>query len=255
MPLLECQGLAFAYSGQTVVSGLDFCLELGDYLCVVGENGSGKSTLVEGILGLRRPSSGRICFAAGLSRREIGFLPQASGSRRDFPANVLEVVLSGRLGHKRAAPFFGKGDRQAALAALAMTGMADRAYAYFGTLSGGQRQRVLLARALSIAPDGLKLLILDEPMNGLDPAAKNDLYVLIDQLNKSQGVTVMMVTHDVNTALHFANKVLLLGQKQLFFGPVDEFKQQVAARELLRDACASHCAVCGLGHLEQAWTQ
>ena len=251
MYLIECHNASFAYAGQTVVSGLDFCLDAGDYLCVIGENGSGKTTLLDGILGLKQPARGSISYGPELSRRNIGFLPQSRDLRRDFPANVLEIVLSGRLGHKGPAPFYTAADRRAAREALAMTGMADKTKSYFGALSGGQKQRVLLSRALSTAPDGLKLLILDEPMNGLDPAAKSDLYALIAELNATRQISVIMATHDVNTALHYANKVLMLSAEQVFFGSATEFQETVVGQELLRDACADHCVICGLGHLAQ----
>ncbi|MDR3136827.1 MAG: ABC transporter ATP-binding protein [Coriobacteriales bacterium] len=250
--LIESDNAAFAYAGRTVVKGLNFCLETGDYLCIVGENGSGKTTLVDGILGLKQPCAGAIRYRPDLRRSSIGFLPQSRDLDRDFPANVSEIVLSGRLGHKGLAPFYTRADRRAAAEALMMCGIKDQKKCFFGALSGGQKQRVLLARALATAPDGLKLLILDEPMNSLDPAAKSDLYALIAELNSCRQITVIMVTHDVNTALHYANKVLMLGSEQVFFGTSAEFLQTAGARELLRDACADNCAVCGLDHRPQA---
>lgn len=248
--LLTVNNASFAYEGKVAVSDLDFALEQGDYLCVVGENGSGKSTLINGILGLKQPEDGDITYSERLKKTHIGYLPQQSPDRGSFPASVREVVLSGRTGLKGGSPFYSKRDRQAVREALALVDASDLEDAWFGGLSGGQRQRVLLARALSLAPDGLELLILDEPMNGLDPLVRVSLYELIHDLNAARGITIVMVTHDVNTAVHFASKVLLLDTKQLFFGTPDEFQESAEGRELMRDSCGSSCAVCGLSHFE-----
>lgn len=249
--LLSVENLGFSYEGKPAVEGLNFSLALGEYLCIVGENGSGKSTLVNGILGLKRPNTGRIIYSSELKRSDIGYLPQQSLAHTSFPASVLEVVLSGRLGQKGAQPFYSKKDRTFARAALALVGVQELDNQWFGSLSGGQRQRVLLARALSIAPDGLKLLILDEPMNGLDPQARSSLYELIAKLNTRQGIAVIMVTHDVNTAVHFANKILLLSTKQHFFGTTEAFAKHELGIEFMRDACGGHCAICGLSHFDE----
>jgi len=215
----------------------------------MGENGSGKSTLLNGILGLKQPQEGRILYCKDLQKTQIGYLPQQRLIHGNFPASVLEVVLSGRLGHKGPTPFYSKHDKCLACEALALVGAEDLEQEWFGGLSGGQCQRVLIARALTTAPDGLKLLILDEPMNGLDPHARTVLYELIHQLNSERDITVIMVTHDVNTAMHFANRLLLLATHQIFFGTPDEFEGTELGREFMRDACGGHCAVCGISHL------
>ena len=253
-PLLTIRDASYSYDGKVAVESLDFALEVGDYLCVVGENGSGKSTLVNGILGLKQPHSGSIEYSGTLKQSNIGYLPQQNFSRGNFPALVLEVVLSGRIGLKGAVPFYTKHDRTLAREALAQVGASNLEHTWFGGLSGGQRQRVLLARALSTAPDGLELLILDEPMNGLDPHARVDLYELISKLNAEQGITVIMVTHDVNTAVHYANRILLLETGQLFFGSADEFEKSKIGSDLMRDACGGHCAICGISHLDDGHT-
>lgn len=241
---------SFAYDGKVVVNDLNFVVDRGDYLCIVGENGSGKSTLVNGILGLRQPENGSLSYNEQLKKTHIGYLPQQSPDRGSFPASVREVVLSGRTGLKGASPFYSKRDKQAVLEALTLVDAVELKDEWFGGLSGGQRQRVLLARALSLAPDGLELLILDEPMNGLDPLVRVSLYELISKLNATRNITIIMVTHDVNTAVHFASKVLLLDTKQLFFGTPEEFQSSEEGRELMRDSCGSRCAVCGLSHFE-----
>lgn len=252
--ILAVHNASFAYDGKTVVEDLDFSLNPGDYLCVVGENGSGKSTLIQGILGLNHPVRGQIVYSSQLKNSNVGYLPQQNLSQANFPASVLEVVLSGRLAFKGMSPFYSKHDKELAREALALVGSAELERSWFGGLSGGQRQRVLLARALSTAHDGLKLLILDEPMNGLDPHARTDLYTLIHELNEKQGITIIMVTHDVNTAVHYANRILLLDSRQEFFGTASEFQESELGRELMRDACGSHCAVCGFSHYEEGHT-
>ncbi|MCL2750031.1 MAG: metal ABC transporter ATP-binding protein [Coriobacteriia bacterium] len=246
--LLTLESASFTYGDKTAVEGLDFSLMPQDYLCVVGDNGSGKSTLLSGILRLKQPHTGRLSYNETLHRNQIGYLPQQHHVQGNFPASVLEVVLSGRLGHKGPAPFYTKHDRALAREALTLVGAGDLEQEWFGGLSGGQSQRVLIARALATAPDGLKLLILDEPMNGLDPHARTLLYELIRFLNTERGITVIMVTHDVNTAMHFCNRILLLATRQVFFGAPDEFESTELGREFIRDACGGNCAICGFSH-------
>jgi zinc transport system ATP-binding protein len=246
LPLITVANAAFSYNGTTVVADINFTLNSGGYLCVIGENGSGKSTLVKGLLGLKAPDAGQIVFANNLTRRQIGYLPQQNAISRDFPASVEEVVLSGRLGQGNVRLLTTKTDKRLAHAALEQLGVADLRRAVYGELSGGQQQRVLLARALSTASDTLKALILDEPMNGLDPTIKAELYSLIDELNRTSGVAIIMVTHDLQSALAHASHILLLERKQLFFGSAHDFEHTSAGQELLRDACGGHCAHCGI---------
>ena len=202
MALITCRGLAFAYGAETVLSGVDFAVEAGDYLCIVGENGSGKSTLVKGLLGLKEPSAGSITLGDGLQRREIGYLPQQTALQRDFPASVFEVVLSGRLNSLGRRCFYSKADRAEAERELERMGMAEFKNRCYQDLSGGQQQRVLLARAL------LKLI------------------------NLCDGVTVVMVSHDVSAALRYATRILHLGHEQLFFGGVADYEKSGALRRL-----------------------
>ncbi|MDR3053299.1 MAG: metal ABC transporter ATP-binding protein [Coriobacteriales bacterium] len=246
MALITCKKAAFCYEGTCVVSGLDFCVGFGDYLCVVGENGSGKSTLIKGILGLKHPSDGRIDFGEGLTRQDIGYLPQQNSIQKSFPASVQEVVLLGRLAKHGLRPFYTRRDRQAASQVMEQLGISGLARAGFGELSGGQQQRVLLARALCAAPDGLKVLILDEPMNGLDPVIKQELYQLIQHINTQQNIAIIMVTHDVQNAVRYASHLLLLDRRQEFYGTAHAFQHSTLGQDLLRDSCGNHCAVCGL---------
>jgi zinc transport system ATP-binding protein len=249
-PLITCEGLAFGYDGVPAVRDVTLTIGAGDYLCVVGGNGSGKSTLIKGLLGLLRPLAGSTRLADGLRPIDIGYLPQQNSIQRNFPANVWEVVLSGRLSRLGLSPVYTRRDREAARAALELLAIAELAKYGFGELSGGQQQRALLARALCAAPDGLRILILDEPMNGLDPHAKQELYTTIAEMNRQQGIAMVMVTHDVQTALEYATHILVLEGHQQFFGTAHEFQHTGLGLELMRDSCGGGCAVCGLARGE-----
>ena len=216
---IVCKDATLGYENITVASGIDFTVSEGDYLCILGENGSGKSTLIKTILGLKPVESGSIEWV-GLSPKEIGYLPQQTVVQRDFPASVTEIVLSGCLSKTGMRPFYGRHLHQLAkenMERLGISGLSKRCYR---ELSGGQQQRVLLARALCATS---RVLLLDEPVTGLDPKAQNDLYELIAELNKS-GITIIMVSHDVNAAVRYASHVLHMGhQKQLFFGSKEDY--------------------------------
>ena len=227
MPQLSCQNLALAYEGKTVLSGLSFSVNAGDYLCIVGENGSGKSTLIKTILRLRAPASGQIVTGDGLAPDEIGYLPQQTVVQKDFPASVREVVRSGCLNRCGLRPFYTKAEKRTAednMAKLGITGLADRCYR---ELSGGQQQRALLARALCAAR---KILLLDEPAAGLDPKVTAELYDLIGELN-NDGTTIIIISHDINASVRYASHILHIGsQSALFFGTVPEYLDSEAGR-------------------------
>ncbi len=229
MALIKCENLSFAYSGDTVLEGVSFSVNAGDYLCIVGENGSGKSTLMRGLLGLKEPSSGTITFGDGLKQNEIGYLPQQTDMQRDFPASVFEVVLSGRLNSLGRRCFYSKADRAEAERNLERMGMLEYKKRCYQELSGGQQQRVLLARALCATS---KLLLLDEPVAGLDPVAMGEMYNLLKLINLCDGVTVVMVSHDVNAALRYATHILQLGHRQLYFGSAHDYARSEAAKIL-----------------------
>ena len=229
MALITCENLSFAYSGDTVLSGVNFSVNAGDYLCIVGENGSGKSTLMRGLLGLKEPASGSISFGDGLKQSEIGYLPQQTDMQRDFPASVFEVVLSGRLNALGRRFFYSKADQAEAERNLERMGMLEFKKRCYQELSGGQQQRVLLARALCATS---KLLLLDEPVAGLDPVAMGEMYNLLKLINLCDGVTVVMVSHDVSAALRYATHILQLGHKQLYFGSVHDYVHSEAAKIL-----------------------
>lgn len=230
MAQLCCKNVGFAYGGETVLSGVNFSVNAGDYLCIVGENGSGKSTLMKGILGLKEPSEGQIVFGDGLKANEIGYLPQQTGIQRDFPASVGEVVLSGRISGMGHRLFYSRADREAASENLERMGIEELKDRCYMELSGGQQQRVLLARAMCATK---KLLLLDEPVTGLDPNAANEMYNLIKLINLCDKISVIMVTHDVHEAVRYATHILHLGHGQLFFGSVEEYRKSDHVRRLL----------------------
>ena len=230
MALLTCSDVTFSYEGIPVLTDVNFALEAGSYLCIVGENGSGKSTLVKGLLHLKNPSTGSITTGDGLHPSEIGYLPQQTQLQRDFPASVAEVVRSGCINQMHGRPFYSRADRARAQENMERMGIEDLAHHSYQALSGGQQQRVLLARALCATR---KLLLLDEPVTGLDPVATGELYNLIKLVNLCNDITVIMVTHDIDAALRYATHVLHLGHQQLFFGTAAEYKQSDAARRFL----------------------
>ena len=221
MALLSCEDLTLGYEGKQVVEHLSCSVEAGEYLCILGENGSGKSTLMKAILGLISPMKGKVRTGEGLRQSEIGYLPQQTVVQRDFPASVQEIVLSGCQGRCGLRPFYNREEKRLAaenMARMGLTGMEKRCYR---ELSGGQQQRVLLARALCATK---KLLLLDEPVAGLDPKVTAEMYSLIEQLNREDGITVIMISHDIQAALRYADRILYVGA-QPFFGTRAEFLQ------------------------------
>jgi len=220
MPLITCQNASFAYEGNTAVSGLQFEVQSGDYLCVVGENGSGKSTLIKGLLRLKTPQSGSVVMGEGLLANEIGYLPQQTAAQKDFPASAYEVVLSGRLGARGIRPFYSHEDKALAEENIRLLGIEALRNNCYRELSGGQQQRVLLARALCATK---KLLLLDEPVAGLDPVVTQELYRLIEKINRDTGITIIMVSHDIQSAVKYAKHILHLQNSQVFFGRTEDY--------------------------------
>ena len=229
MALMTCRDLSLGYDGDVLVKDLSFEVNAGDYLCIVGENGAGKSTLMRTLLGLQPPLSGTITFGEGLRRQDLGWLPQQTPVQRDFPAAVGEIVLSGCQARKGFHPFYTREDKARAQDAMVRMDIADLASRCYRELSGGQQQRVLLARALCAAD---KLLLLDEPVAGLDPMATQELYNLIGELNRA-GMTILMISHDMNAALRYASHILHVGGAS-FFGTKDDYLKAGGARRYLR---------------------
>ena len=216
---LQCENLSLGYEGRPVTQGVTFSVSQGDYLCIVGENGAGKSTLIKALLGLNPPLSGRISFPGDMKSTEIGYLPQHTPVQKDFPASVKEIVLSGYVGRMGLRPFFTKAEKEGAARQMQRLGITDLAKRCYRELSGGQKQRVLLARALCATE---KMLLLDEPVAGLDPLVTKDMYALIEELNR-QGVTILMVSHDIAAAVKYATHVLHLSSTPRFFGTKDDY--------------------------------
>lgn len=227
MAQLTCKNLTLGYDGKVIVENLNFSINQGDYLCIVGENGSGKSTLMKTILGLQPPISGKIQTGDGLSRSQIGYLPQQTEVQRDFPASVREIVLSGCQARSGMRPFYSKEEKALALKNMEKMGVTQFAKRCYRELSGGQQQRVLLARALCATQ---KLLLLDEPVSGLDPKVTAEMYNLIAELNGKDNITIIMISHDISAAIKYASHILHI-DKTIFFGTKREYLQSDAGKE------------------------
>lgn len=217
MSQIVCKNLIVGYEGQVVRDNINFKVDKGDYLCIVGENGSGKSTLMKTLLSLKKPISGDIIFGDGLKSNEIGYLPQQSTIKKDFPATNFEIVLSGNLNHSKV--FYGKQDKERALEAMRRLNIEDFKDKCFRELSGGQQQRVMLARALCATE---KVLLLDEPVSGLDPKVTQEMYELVKDLNERDKITIIMISHDLIDALKYATHILHIG-REIFFGTKEEY--------------------------------
>ncbi len=229
MAQLICRDLTFGYDRRPVLSGVSFSVSAGDYLCIVGENGSGKTTLMKTILGLQKPLNGSIVFGDGLRRNEVGYLPQQTNMQKDFPATVKEIVRSGCQGRTGLRPFYNKREKAAAQDNMERMGLLPFAKRAYRQLSGGQQQRVLLARALCATR---KILVLDEPVAGLDPHVTAEMYALIRELNRKDGITIIMISHDLAAAVQEASHILHVGQR-LFFGTTEEYLKSDAAKRFI----------------------
>ncbi len=218
--LIKCENVSFSYDSLSVIRDLSFSVSSGDYLCIVGENGSGKSTLTKGILGLKSPTKGKIVKSPELRSDDVGYLPQQTPAQKDFPASVFEVVISGRLNSRGLRPFYSKKDKMMAHDNIRRLGIENLMYRSYRDLSGGQQQRVLLARALCA---GKKLLILDEPVTGLDPIVTEEMYRLILELNRKEGISIIMVSHDITSAAKYADHILHLNFEKSFFGTTEDY--------------------------------
>ena len=224
MSLIEVKNLTLKTETSTLFTGLNFKVNRGDYLVIVGENGSGKTTLMNTILGLRKNYNGEIIFGDGITKKDIGFLPQITLLKNDFPASCEEIVLSGFVSKMKSA-FYTKENKEECMERLDIINLKNRSY---NELSGGQRQRVLLARALCATKD---ILFLDEPVTGLDPLVTQDLYKMIEKLNK-EGITIVMISHDIKEVFKYATHILHIG-KELFYGTKDEYLKVYNSERIL----------------------
>lgn len=223
MSLIELKNLTLGYDKHIVLKNINMNIEENDFICIVGPNGSGKSTLVKGILGLIKPIKGKVTYN-GLKQNFIGYMPQETKVDSNFPASVMEIVLSGTLNTLGLKSFYSKKQKEDALNNLEILGIEKLRNRSFCDLSGGQRQKVLLARSLCATS---KLLILDEPSNNLDSKSKKELYETIVDLNKNHNITIIMITHDLDHDNLIGNKILSLREDDIFFGSVSEFVRRV----------------------------
>lgn len=220
MPQIVCRDLTLGYDKKIISSNISFSVNSGDYLCIVGDNGSGKTTLMKALLGLVSPIDGTIERSAAANGGGIGYLPQMSELQLDFPASVEEVVLSGCIGRMGFLPIYGKREKSRVLSNMKKLGIDGLQKRPYKELSGGQQQRVLLARALCAAD---KMILLDEPVSGLDPSATAEMYRIIETLNRDDRMTVIMISHDIGSAVKYASHILHVGNTPLFFGTKEEY--------------------------------
>ena len=222
MEQITCKNLAIGYDGKVLLKDINFSVKSGDYLCIIGENGSGKSTLMKTLLNLQQPIYGKIMFGAGVKSKEIGYLPQQTVIQKDFPASVREIVLSGCQNCVGMRPFYNRSEKKRAsemMEKLQITNLENRCYR---ELSGGQQQRVLLARALCATK---KILLLDEPVSGLDPKVTEEMYRLIEKINGEDKITIIMISHDIKVAVNYASHILHIGE-EIFYGTRQEYERR-----------------------------
>lgn len=251
MNLISAKNITVNYGNFCAVKNVSLTINSGDYLCIVGANGSGKTTLVKTILGLISNYSGKI----EKNIISCGYLPQQNAIQRDFPASVLEVVLSGCIADKKGFKiFYSKKDKEKAFAQMEKLQIMDLAKKTFAELSGGQQQRVLLARSMCAAD---KLLILDEPVTGLDPIVTDELYSIIRKLNRDDNLAVLMISHDIHRAVQNATHILHMNTESLFFGTAEEYEKtelftQMSSVETCSTHCCTHCGPsCTSSHIIQ----
>ena len=216
---LTAQNVSLGYEGKKIVSNLNFSVEKGDFLGILGENGSGKSTLLYTLLGFKRPMEGKIVFSDP-TKKGVGYLPQQADIQKNFPASVKEVVLSGCLTTGKWSPFYTAEQKALAKKNMALLGIEEISKKSFSELSGGQKQRALLARALCATKE---IIMLDEPVSGLDPTVTVQLYDVLKKINR-EGITVIMVSHDVSKTLECANKILHIDFDKSFYGTTEEYR-------------------------------
>lgn len=226
MKQIVCRDLSIGYDGKAIRKDINFSVNEGDYLCIIGENGSGKSTLVRTLLQLQQPVCGDILLENGTKKSEIGYLPQQTIIQRDFPASVREVVLSGCQNHLGIRPFYSKREKETADNMMKKLQILHLSKNCYRELSGGQQQRVLLARALCATK---KILLLDEPVSGLDPIVTEDMYRLIKHINCEDKISIIMISHDIDAVMKYASHIIYIGE-QFFYGTKEEYKRKAEGR-------------------------
>ena len=224
MAILNVNSLTLGYDNETVINNISFQVNKRDFILVIGSNGVGKSTLIKGILGIIKPISGNVIYDE-INKNDVGYMPQEAKVDPNFPASVMEVVLSGLINKMGFRPFYNRKDKKRALEVLKILHIEELKKKKFSELSGGQRQKVLLARSLCATTN---LLILDEPSNNLDQESKKDFYTTLKHLNEGHGITIIMITHDVDRDRDsfIGNKVLELKKDGFFFGKTEEYMEE-----------------------------
>ncbi len=222
MELMRCENLSLAYDGLVALSEVSFSIKEADYLCILGDNGTGKSTLLRAILGLKRLHKGIVSYENGLKKSEIGYLAQQTDVQKEFPASVMEVVLSGCIAGNQRSPFYKKDQKERARKALQTLDITELSKSCYCELSGGQQQRVMLARAICAAK---RVLVLDEPTTGLDPKMTTEFFDLMQRMNQEEGVAIVMVTHDIHCATKYSKHILHLGEKTSFYGSCADYRE------------------------------
>ena len=210
MSLIEIKNLHFSYPAKKdALKGISLEINEGEFICVLGENGSGKSTLMKCILGLNKVETGEI-----IVNDRIGYLPQKTEIQSNFPASIEEVVLSGTIVNNIHKIWYTKRDRATANKVMKELDLYEIRKKCFRDLSGGQQQRVLIARAICSTE---KIIILDEPTNGLDPSISNQIYEMLERLNKKRNLTIVMVSHDIHRAIKYCNRVIEIKDGEIAF--------------------------------------
>lgn len=230
MTQITCRDLTIGYGSRIILKHLNFTVNEGDYLCIIGENGSGKSSLMRTILNLQNPINGQILYDHQIQQNGIGYLPQQTSHQKDFPASVREIVLSGCDRRSGFHPFYHASDKKKAVTAMQQLKISHLAHRCYRELSGGQQQRVLLARALCATK---KILFLDEPVSGLDPEVTADFYALIRHLNRREGITILMISHDLQATAADATHILHLGTPFFYGLASDYFHSEVHTHDRL----------------------
>ena len=230
MTQITCRDLTIGYGSRIILKHLNFTVNEGDYLCIIGENGSGKSSLMRTILNLQNPINGQILYDHQIQQNGIGYLPQQTSRQKDFPTSVREIVLSGCDRRSGFHPFYHASDKKKAVTAMQQLKITHLAHRCYRELSGGQQQRVLLARALCATK---KILFLDEPVSGLDPEVTADFYALIRHLNRREGITILMISHDLQATAADATHILHLGTPFFYGLASDYFHSEVHTHDRL----------------------
>jgi len=218
IPIFDVKNLNFNIREQKILTDISFEIFNGEYVAIIGPNGGGKTTLIRMLLGLDKPTSGKIkIFSKEIKRfqdwHKIGYVPQrASLVDSSFPATVLDIVNMGRIAKRKLFSSATKEDRDAVEDAMKKMDICDLKQKMVGTLSGGQRQRVMIARALASKPE---VLILDEPNTGVDAKSQRNFYKLLSKLNKEEGITIIFITHDIGVIADDIGRLFTINQKAI----------------------------------------